>query len=59
MLEGASAKEAPPCSVMKARRARRVSVSGPYLLVVELASMLLLAAAGTAFHLGRNEAKEQ
>src|SRR5450830_1660662 len=36
-----------------------VSLFGPYLLVVELASMLLLAAAITAFHLGRNEAKEQ
>ncbi len=35
-----------------------VSLFGPYLLVVELASMLLLAAAVTAFHLGRNEAKE-
>jgi NADH-quinone oxidoreductase subunit J len=36
-----------------------ISLFGPYLLVVELASMLLLAAAVTAFHLGRNEAKEQ
>ena len=36
-----------------------ISLFGPYLLVVELASMLLLAAAITAFHLGRNEAKEQ
>ncbi|MOA33275.1 NADH-quinone oxidoreductase subunit J [compost metagenome] len=35
-----------------------ISLYGPYLLVVELASMLLLAAAVTAFHLGRNEAKE-
>ncbi|WP_213878676.1 NADH-quinone oxidoreductase subunit J [Pseudomonas sp. dw_358] len=35
-----------------------VSLFGPYLLVVELASMLLLAAAVTAFHLGRTEAKE-
>ncbi|RMV21568.1 putative proteinH:ubiquinone oxidoreductase subunit J [Pseudomonas savastanoi] len=35
-----------------------ISLFGPYLLVVELASMLLLAAAVTAFHLGRNEAKE-
>ncbi len=35
-----------------------VSLFGPYLLVVELASMLLLAAVVTAFHLGRNEAKE-
>ncbi|NWB90825.1 NADH-quinone oxidoreductase subunit J [Pseudomonas agarici] len=35
-----------------------ISLFGPYLLVVELASMLLLAAAITAFHLGRNEAKE-
>ncbi len=34
-----------------------ISLFGPYLLVVELASMLLLAAAITAFHLGRNEAK--
>lgn len=36
-----------------------ISLFGPYLLVVELASMLLLAAAVTAFHLGRTEAKEQ
>ena len=36
-----------------------ISLFGPSLLVVELASMLLLAAAITAFHLGRNEAKEQ
>jgi NADH-quinone oxidoreductase subunit J len=35
-----------------------ISLFGPYLLVVELASMLLLAAVVTAFHLGRNEAKE-
>src|SRR5471032_3021933 len=35
-----------------------ISLFGPYLLVVELASMLLLAAAVTAFHLGRNETKE-
>ena len=35
-----------------------ISLFGPYLLVVELASMLLLAAAVTAFRLGRNEAKE-
>ena len=35
-----------------------ISLFGPYLLVVELASMLLLAAAVTAFHVGRNEAKE-
>jgi NADH-quinone oxidoreductase subunit J len=35
-----------------------ISLFGPYLLVVELASMLLLSAAVTAFHLGRNEAKE-
>lgn len=35
-----------------------VSLFGPYLLVVELASMLLLAAAVTAFHVGRHEAKE-
>jgi NADH-quinone oxidoreductase subunit J len=32
-----------------------ISLFGPYLLVVELASMLLLAAAVTAFHLGRTE----
>ncbi|MFJ2413550.1 NADH-quinone oxidoreductase subunit J, partial [Pseudomonas sp. NPDC087814] len=36
-----------------------ISLYGPYQRVVELASMLLLAAAITAFHLGRNEAKEQ
>ena len=35
-----------------------ISLFGPYLLAVELASMLLLAAAITAFHIGRNEAKE-
>ncbi|MET1076538.1 MAG: NADH-quinone oxidoreductase subunit J [Pseudomonas sp.] len=35
-----------------------VSLFGPYLLVVELASMLLLAALVAAFHLGRHEAKE-
>ncbi|QAX81782.1 NADH-quinone oxidoreductase subunit J [Candidatus Pseudomonas adelgestsugas] len=34
------------------------SLFGPYLLVVELTSMLLLAAAVTTFHLGRNEANE-
>jgi NADH-quinone oxidoreductase subunit J len=31
---------------------------GPYLLAVELASMLLLAALVAAYHLGRQEAKE-
>ncbi|MBM7061766.1 NADH-quinone oxidoreductase subunit J [Pseudomonas sp. UL073] len=36
-----------------------ISLFGPYLLVVELASMLLLAALVAAFHLGRHEAKEQ
>lgn len=35
-----------------------VSLFGPYLLAVELASMLLLAALVAAFHLGRQEAKE-
>ena len=35
-----------------------ISLFGPYLLAVELASMLLLAALVAAFHLGRNEAKE-
>jgi NADH-quinone oxidoreductase subunit J len=35
-----------------------VSLFGPYLLAVELASMLLLAALVAAFHLGREEAKE-
>ena len=35
-----------------------ISLFGPYLLVVELASMLLLAALVAAFHLGRNEANE-
>jgi NADH-quinone oxidoreductase subunit J len=33
-----------------------ISLFGPYLLVVELASMLLLAALVAAFHLGRQEA---
>jgi NADH-quinone oxidoreductase subunit J len=32
-----------------------VTLYGPYLLAVELASMLLLAAVVTAFHLGRHE----
>jgi NADH-quinone oxidoreductase subunit J len=35
-----------------------ISLFGPYLLAVELASMLLLAALVAAFHLGRSEAKE-
>ena len=35
-----------------------VSLFGPYLLVVELASMLLLAALVAAYHLGRHEAKD-
>ncbi|CAD5109413.1 NADH-quinone oxidoreductase subunit J [Zestomonas carbonaria] len=35
-----------------------ISLFGPYLLVVELASLLLLAALVAAFHLGRHEAKE-
>ena len=35
-----------------------VALFGPYLLAVELASMLLLAALVAAFHLGRQEAKE-
>ncbi|MFW9605903.1 MAG: NADH-quinone oxidoreductase subunit J [Pseudomonas sp.] len=35
-----------------------IQLYGPYLLVVELASMLLLAALVAAYHLGRPEAKE-
>ena len=35
-----------------------ITLFGPYLLAVELASMLLLAALVAAFHLGREEAKE-
>ncbi|BBP82947.1 MULTISPECIES: NADH-quinone oxidoreductase subunit J [Pseudomonas] len=35
-----------------------ISLFGPYLLAVELASMLLLAALVAAYHLGRHEAKE-
>lgn len=35
-----------------------ISLFGPYLLVVELASLLLLAALVAAFHLGRHEANE-
>lgn len=35
-----------------------ISLFGPYLLVAELASMLLLAALVAAYHLGRHEAKE-
>lgn len=34
-----------------------ISLFGPYLMAVELASMLLLAALVAAFHLGRYEAK--
>jgi len=35
-----------------------VSLFGPYVLVVELSALLLLAALVAAFHLGRQEAKE-
>jgi NADH-quinone oxidoreductase subunit J len=35
-----------------------IALFGPYLLVVELASMLLLAALVAAYHLGRHDAKE-
>jgi NADH-quinone oxidoreductase subunit J len=35
-----------------------ISLFGPYLLVVELASMLLLGALVSAYHLGRHDAKE-
>lgn len=35
-----------------------ISLFGPYLLIVELASMLLLAAIVAAYHLGRHDAKE-
>jgi len=35
-----------------------IALFGPYLLLVELASMLLLAALVAAYHLGRHEAKE-
>ncbi|MGK8436377.1 NADH-quinone oxidoreductase subunit J [Ectopseudomonas hydrolytica] len=35
-----------------------ISLFGPYLLAVELAAMLLLAALVAAFHLGRHDAKE-
>ncbi|MCW3148832.1 NADH-quinone oxidoreductase subunit J [Stutzerimonas stutzeri] len=35
-----------------------VALFGPYLLAVELASLLLLAALIAAYHLGRHEAKE-
>jgi len=35
-----------------------IALFGPYLLAVELASMLLLAALVAAFHLGRQEVKE-
>ena len=35
-----------------------ISLFGPYLLAVELASMLLLAAVVAAYHLGREEAGE-
>ncbi|WP_097461064.1 NADH-quinone oxidoreductase subunit J [Mangrovitalea sediminis] len=36
-----------------------IALYGPYLLVVELASMLLLAALVAAYHLGRPERKDQ
>ncbi|MBE7373342.1 NADH-quinone oxidoreductase subunit J [Pseudomonas lopnurensis] len=35
-----------------------IALFGPYLLAVELASLLLLGALVAAFHLGRHEAKE-
>src|SRR3990167_1396592 len=35
-----------------------IALYGPYLLAVELASMLLLAALVAAYHLGRHDAKE-
>ena len=35
-----------------------VALFGPYLLIVELASMLLLAAMVAAWHLGRHDGKE-
>lgn len=35
-----------------------IALYGPYLLAVELASMLLLAALVTAFHLGRHDVRE-
>lgn len=35
-----------------------MALFGPYILAVELAAMLLLAAMVTAFHIGRHEAKE-
>jgi|SRR5690606_806610 len=35
-----------------------IALFGPYLLAVELASLLLLAALVAAFHLGRHEAQE-
>ncbi|MDM8349622.1 NADH-quinone oxidoreductase subunit J [Pseudomonas sp. sp1636] len=40
-----------------AAKAVGISLFGPYLLVVELASLLLLAALVAAFHLGRSEAQ--
>jgi NADH-quinone oxidoreductase subunit J len=35
-----------------------IALYGPYLLAVELASMLLLAALVAAYHLGRHDEKE-
>jgi len=35
-----------------------ISLFGPFVLIVELSAMLLLAALVAAFHLGRQEAKE-
>ncbi len=40
------------------RQGGRHQLYGPYLLVVELASMLLLAALVAAYHLGRQDAKQ-
>jgi len=36
-----------------------IALYGPYLLAVELASMLLLAALVTAWHLGRHDEKKE
>lgn len=49
---------APLGTISIAPKAVGISLFGPYLLAVELASLLLLAALVAAFHLGRHEAQE-
>ncbi|UVE16097.1 NADH-quinone oxidoreductase subunit J [Pseudomonas sp. LS44] len=58
VLFGQAFTGAPLGQVTVDAKAVGISLFGPYLLVVELASMLLLAALVAAYHLGRHEAKE-